>query len=140
MNKSKIKPICILVLSMIMCFGLLAGCGQKLSSDFDEAEVKSAAENVIALVNEKDSEGLREISTVQMKAGLKDDVLNQVYEAIDEAGSFEKIEDMSVAGMTNKENDEELAVVVAKAKYENKSFTYMISFTKDMKLAGLYYK
>lgn len=138
MSKSKIRSICILVLSMIMCFGVLAGCGQKLSSDFDEAEVKSAVENVITLVNEKDSEGLKEISTVQMKAGLTDEVLNQIYEAIDEAGAFEKVENMSVAGATD--NDEELAVVVAKAKYENKSYTYTISFTKDMKLAGLYYK
>lgn len=138
MSKSKIRSICILVLSMIMCFGVLAGCGQKLSSDFDEAEVKSAVENVITLVNEKDSEGLKEISTVQMKAGLTDEVLNQIYEAIDEAGAFEKVENMSVAGATD--NDEELAVVVAKAKYENKSYAYTISFTKDMKLAGLYYK
>ena len=140
MSKSKIRSICILVLSIIMCFGLLAGCGQKLSSDFDEAEVKSAAENVITLVNEKDSEGLREMSTVQMKEALTDDLLNKVYEAIGEGGAFKKVEDMSVAGSTNKENDEELALVVAKAKYENKSFTYTISFTKDMKLAGLYYK
>jgi hypothetical protein len=140
MSKSKIKSICILVLSLIICFGVLAGCGQKLSSDFDEAEVKSAAENVITLVNEKDSEGLREMSTVQMKEGLTDDLLNKVYEAIGEGGAFKNVENMGVAGMTNKENNEELAVVVAKAKYENKSFTYTISFTKDMKLAGLYYR
>jgi hypothetical protein len=92
------------------------------------------------LVNEKDSEGLREMSTVQMKEGLTDDLLNKVYEAIGEGGAFKNVENMGVAGMTNKENNEELAVVVAKAKYENKSFTYTISFTKDMKLAGLYYK
>jgi putative N6-adenine-specific DNA methylase len=90
MSKSKIKSICILVLSLIICFGVLAGCGQKLSSDFDEAEVKSAAENVITLVNEKDSEGLREMSTVQMKEGLTDDLLNKVYEAIGEGGAFKK--------------------------------------------------
>jgi pimeloyl-CoA synthetase len=132
MSKSKIKSICILVLSLIICFGVLAGCGQKLSSDFDEAEVKSAAENVITLVNEKDSEGLREMSTVQMKEGLTDDLLNKVYEAIGEGGAFKNVENMGVAGMTNKENNEELAVVVAKAKYENKSFTYTIRTSISM--------
>ena len=45
-----------------------------------------------------------------------------------------------MASKTNKDNDEELAVVVAKTKYENKSFTFTISFTKQMKLAGLYIK
>jgi len=141
MSKSKINSICILALSMIMCFGLFSGCGgHKLSSDFDEAEVKSAADKVIALVNEKDSEGLREISNVQMKEGLTEDVLNKIYEAIGEGGAFEKVESMSVTGATNKENDEELAVVAAKAKYKNKSFMYTISFTKDLKLAGLFYK
>ena len=100
MSKSKIKSICILVLSLIICFGVLAGCGQKLSSDFDEAEVKSAAENVITLVNEKDSEGLREMSTVQMKEGLTDDLLNKVYEAIGEGGAFKNVEDIRLLNQT----------------------------------------
>ncbi|HHW29576.1 MAG TPA: DUF3887 domain-containing protein [Syntrophomonadaceae bacterium] len=138
MKKLKINSVYILALSMIICFGLLTGCAQGLSSDFDEAEVKSAAENVITMINEKDSEGLRAMSTAQVKAGLTDDVLNQMYEAIGEAGTFEQVEDMKVAGAT--ENDTEYAVVVAKAKYEKRSFTYTISFNKDMKLAGLYYK
>lgn len=137
--KSKVKSICILVLSMIMCFGVLTGCGgQALSSDFDEAEVKAAAEDVIALVNENDSEGLRGMSNAAMKNALTDEVLDSIYEAIGEGGAFKEVEDMSVAGAT--ENDEDLAVVAAKAKYENKSFTYTLTFTKDLQLAGLYYK
>ncbi|HAF17858.1 MAG: DUF3887 domain-containing protein [Thermacetogeniaceae bacterium] len=138
MKKLKIKSVFILALSMIICFGLLTGCGQGLSNDFDEAEVKSTAQEVITMVNENDSEGLREMSTAQMKSALTDDVLNQMYEAIGEAGAFEQVEEMKVAGAT--ENDTEYAVVVAKAKYEKRSFTYTISFNKDMKLAGFYYK
>lgn len=137
--KSKVKSICILVLSMIMCFGVLTGCGgQALSSDFDEAEVKAAAEDVIALVNENDSEGLRGMSNAAMKNALTDEVLDSIYEAIDEGGAFKEVEDMSVAGATK--NEEDLAVVAAKANYENKSFTYTLTFTKDLQLAGLYYK
>mgnify|MGYP000919694968 CR=1 FL=1 len=138
MRKLKNNSVFVLAVSMIICFGLLTGCGQGLSSDFDEAEVKSTAQDVIAMINEKDSEGLRNMSTAQMKTALTDDVLNQMYEAISEAGAFEKVEDMKVAGAT--QNDTEYAVVVAKAKYEKRSFTYTISFDKDMKLAGLYYK
>jgi hypothetical protein len=139
MSKSKVKSIFILVLSMIMCFGILTGCGgQALSSDFDEAEVKAAAEDVIAFVNDNDSEGLKGMSNAVMKNALTDETLDSIYEAISEGGAFKEVEKMSVAGAT--ENDEDFAVVVAKANYENKSFTYTITFAKDLKLAGLYYK
>ena len=54
-------------------------CIRDRSNDFDEAEVKSTAQEVITMVNENDSEGLREMSTAQMKSALTDDVLNQMY-------------------------------------------------------------
>ena len=47
---------------------------------------------------------------------------------------------MSIAGNTDKSSQEEFAVVVLKAKYEIRNFVYTLSFTKQMKLAGLYYK
>lgn len=138
---SRIKSISVCVLILVICAVLLAGCGGKqLSSDFNEAEVKQAAENVISLVNKQDSAGLREICTVQMREALTDDVLKQVYASIAEGGQFVKVEDISIAGSTDRSSNEEFAVVVAKANYELKSFTYTISFTKQMKLAGLYFK
>lgn len=141
MSKSRFIFVISFLLALFMCLALLGGCaGQKLSSDFDEDEVKKAAENVIALVNAQDSESLLEICTVRMKEALTEVVLKNVYEAISEGGRFEKIEDMRVAGYTDKSSKEEFAVVVAKAKYEIKTFTYTITFTKQMKLAGLYYK
>ena len=130
-----------IILTAVICLSLLAGCiSTKLSADFNEDEVKSAAENVIALVNSQDTEGLREICTVQMRDALTDDVITEIYEAIGEGGDFEQVSDMSVAGTTNQSSGEEFAVVIVKAKYEVRSFTYTISFTKQMKLAGLYYK
>ena len=141
MKKSGCKIPGVSALAVVLCFALLTGCiGQELSGDFNEEEVKKAAENVIMLINNQDSEGLRELSTVQMKAALTDDVLNQIYEAIGEGGQFETVEDMSVAGTTDKSSGEEFAVVVARAKYEIKTFTFTISFTRQMKLAGLYYR
>lgn len=136
-NVSKIT----IILTATICLSLLAGCiSTKLSEDFNEDEVKSAAENVIALVNSQDSEGLKEIYTVQMRDALTDDVMKQIYEAIGEGGAFEQVSDMSVAGSTNQSSGEEYAVVIVKAKYKIRTFTYTISFTKQMKLAGLYYK
>ena len=129
------------ILLILMCLFLVVGCGgRSLSEDFDEQEVKDAAEKVITLINEKDAEGLKDMSTVAVREALTDDVLAQVFEAIGEGGAFLEIEDMSVGGTTDDATEEEFAVVVVKAKYEIKTFTYTISFTKQMKLAGLYYK
>lgn len=128
-------------LAVSLCILFFTACGmQKLSGDFDEAAVKSGAEEVIQLIGDKDSDKLREMSNVRLKTALTDDVLDQVYEAIGEGGAFKEIADMSVAGSKDRETEEEFAVVIAKAKYENRNFTYTISFTKQMKLAGLYYK
>lgn len=141
MSKSGFMSVISLLLVVFMCLALFGGCaGQKLSSDFNEDEVKKAAGNAITLINDRDSEGLKEICNVQMKEALTEDVLEKVYEAISEGGKFEKIEDMSVAGFTDKSSKEEFAVVVAKVKYEIRTFTYTITFTKQMKLAGLFYK
>jgi len=141
MKKSGCKIVDISALAAVMCFALLTGCiGQELSGDFNEEEVRNAAGNVITLINDQDSEGLRELCTVRMREALTDDVLKQIYEAIGEGGQFETIEDMSVAGTTDSSSGEEFAVVVARAKYEIKTFTFTISFTKQMKLAGLYYR
>ena len=75
-----------------------------------------------------------------MRDALTDDVMKQIYEAIGGGGTFEEVSNISVAGSTDRTSGEEFAVAVVKAKYEIRSFTYTISFTKEMKLAGLYYK
>ena len=131
----------LLILCLILSFTLLIGCtNPKLSDDYDEEEVKRAAENVISYINNNDSENILEISTVAVKSALTEEVLEQIYEAIGEGGEFEEIQDVSVGGQKDKQSEEEFAVVVAKAKYENKNFIYTITFTKQMKLAGLFYK
>lgn len=141
MKKSTFRSTGAAVLAAVMCLVLLTGCGStKLSESFNEDEVKSAAENVIALINSQDTNGLRAMCNVQMRDALTDDVMKQVYAAIGEGGTYEEVSNISVAGSTNKTTGEEYAVVVIKAKYEIRSFTYTISFTKDMKLAGLFYK
>lgn len=141
MKKPNNPSVFFLAILAILSVVLLTSCsGNQLSSDFNEEDVKKAAENVIVLINNEDSSGLRELFNTQLNTALTDDVLKQIYGTIREGGQFEKIEDMSVIGTTDKSTNQEYAVVVAKAKYKNKTFTYTISFDKQMKLAGLYYK
>lgn len=141
MKISVIKSLSIFACVILMCSALLSGCGgQKLSSDFNEDDVRQAAENVITLLNNQETETFSELCTVKMKEALTDDVMKQIYEAIGEGGAFVEIEDMSVAGAKDKASEEEFAVVVARAKYEIKTFVFTITFTKQMKLTGLYYR
>lgn len=124
-----------------MSFLFLVGCsGTNLSEAFNQEEVTQQAKETIRIINNEDSQSLLEMSTVQMKAGLSEDVLEQIYAAIKEAGEFESFEDISVAGDKDKSTEEEYAVAVVNTKYENKKITYTITFSSQMKLAGLYYK
>jgi hypothetical protein len=141
MKKSTLKSTGILALVILLCLSIISGCSsQKLSSDFNEEEVKKATENVIGLINDRNSEGIRALCTVQLKDALTDEVFDKMFEAIDEGGNFTEMGDMSIGGATDKSTEEEFAVVVAKAKYEIKTFTFTITFTKQMKLAGIYVK
>lgn len=129
------------ILAITICFTFLVGCGNsKLSDAFKEEEVKESVENIISYINKKDSESLLGVSTVALKNALTDEVLEGVYEAIGEGGEFKEILDMSVGGQKDKNSEEEFALAVAKVKYENKNFIYTLTFTKQMKLAGLFYK
>ncbi len=139
MKKTKFKSLLVVTL----CILFLAGCsgpGSKLSEDFDEAVVKDYAKQVITLINNNDSEALIKMSTVQLKEVLTKETLEGVYEAIAKGGEFKEFSDISVDGHKDETTEEEFAVSAIKTKYDSKKFTYTITFTKDMKLAGLFYK
>jgi hypothetical protein len=132
------------ILITFLCVSLLiglAGCGStKLAEGFVEEDLRQAAENVITLINQADAEGIRENGIPQLQTALTDEVMTQIFADISSAGQFEKIEDMSVAGVKGPDGKADFAVVVAKAKYASKSLIYTISFNDAMELAGLYYK
>lgn len=140
-HRSNFKTLAGAVLVLALCAAVLAGCASKaLSDDFDRAALEQAAGAAIQAVNSQDSEALRQMCTVRLREALTDDVLAQVFEAISEGGGFSEISEIAMSGSTDKETQEEYAVVVAKAQYELRSFTYTLSFTKQLKLAGLFYK
>ncbi|HHU63608.1 MAG TPA: DUF3887 domain-containing protein [Clostridiales bacterium] len=140
MKRLRLKLLGILVLVLSVCLAFVSGCGSgKLSDDFDEEQIKKATVNVIHLINRRDSQSLRELCNEQMKEALTDNVLGQLYQVIGQGGALQEMGDITVVGMTDETSKEELAVAVVKAEYENKVFTFTVTFTKQMKLAGLYY-
>ncbi|HOZ37888.1 MAG TPA: DUF3887 domain-containing protein [Anaerolineaceae bacterium] len=127
-----------IVLLAVLSLAMLGGCAAKLPEGFEEAEVQAAAENVIDLLNKRDSEGLTALMTEEMKAVMTEDIQAQIFALLDSSGAFQEILDLKMAGST--QNDVTYVAVAAKAKYEKSEITYTISFDQDMKLAGLYLK
>lgn len=141
MKKANAKTLTIILLSIILSMLLLTACSAPaLSVDFIEEDVKLLAQDVVSLLNAQDSEGLRSLFTEQMNTAINDDVFIQIYADIEGGGKFESIENISVVGFTDKSTGEEFATAVVNAKYENQTFTYTITFNKQMQLAGLYYR
>ena len=134
--KKKISRFLSLVLLVVISTALLAGCASKLPEGYDEDELKASAEVVINLLNQRDSVGLNEMMTEDMKAGLTEEVQAQIFAFLDESGTMTEISSMGVSG--SEENGITFAVVIAKVAYENRDITYTIGFDPDMKLAGLY--
>lgn len=141
-KKWKLNKVLAATVVLTLCVAILTACsGQKsLSSDFDTDKVKEATTKVITAVNEQDGDALREISDDSLKTALTDEALAPVFQAIAEGGVFQEVKETNISSSTDPKTNVEYAVAVAKAQYEKKAFVYTISFTKDMKLAGLFYK
>nr|WP_300004146.1 DUF3887 domain-containing protein [Tissierella sp.] len=137
----KMKIGWILGLCMIMSFSLLTACSKaSLNEGFDEGQVKLAAEEVIDLVNKEDSEKILAMSSDEMRSALSEEVLASIYKDMEGAGDFKAIKSQSIGGHKDKDSEEEFAIASVLAEYENKNYTFTITFTKDMKLAGIFYK
>lgn len=132
----------LVILASILCLFLLTACNKELpalSSKFEPVKVEEKAKSVVALVNDRDGQAMREMGTEEIKASLTDEAMQPVYDALAKAGAFQEIKDIQLAGNTDAAG-QEYGVFVAKAVYEKKSFIVTITFTPDMKLSGLFFK
>ncbi len=136
--KAKKQTFLAVILLLIL---VLNACGStKLAEGFDEKELTLKAEEIITLFNQKDSETLLNESTALLKTALTDEVLKTAYEALDECGAFEEITSLSWSGHKDKSSGEDFAVATVKVKYALRTATYTLSFTKQLKLTGFYYR
>lgn len=144
MRKRRMRRIMGVFLLAGMLAGVGAGCAgeQKLSDQFDEAEVKSQAEEVIRLLNDGEVDTLvdDEWNTMLKSALDKDAVRTQVLPIIEELGAFESFDKEAVTGGKDPDTEQEYAVAVIKAQYEKRKAQFTISFDEDMKVGGFYIK
>lgn len=137
MKKIKIISVVLLIAAFI---SLLTACGNKASSVSEDQQQKytALAEKVIDDLNKNKLDSILVISTDEMKNVLSKDKFAEVYKAIESNGAFKEFEKSEVE--TIEQDNCSFIVVIEKVKYEKKSLTYTISFDKDDKLAGLYFK
>lgn len=133
-----------IIVCMLVLAGLISGCAgsQRLSEQFDEAEVKEAAEEVIEALNGGEVDTLvEERWNAAMKAALDAEaVKEQILPLLEELGEFEEFDKEAVTGAKEPDTEQEFAVAVIKAKYEKRKAQFTISFDEDMKVGGFYIK
>ena len=131
--------VCVCVLT-----GLLFCCAgsQRLSDNFDEAEVKAAAESVIEILNSGEVELLvdEQWNAVMKGAADAEMLKSEIVPIVEELGEFEGFDKEAVTGSKDPDTEQEFAVAVIKAKYEKRKAQFTISFDEDMKVAGFFIK
>ncbi len=131
-------------LSLLVLAFTLTGCSasHQLSSEFNEATVKSTSESVVNLANSGDYQKISDTMVSDtLKTALSADVLkNAVSPVLDKAGEFDSISSDTVAGAVDSKTKKEYAVSIVIAKYKNQTVQYTISFGTDMKIEGFYIK
>ena len=138
------KKMIRMMTGMCILAGLLFGCAgsQRLSDNFDEAEVKEAAKNIIVTLNSGEVEALvDEQWNAVMKGAVDAEMLeDQILPIVEELGEFEGFDKEAVTGSKDPDTEQEFAVAVIKAKYEKRKAQFTISFDEDMKVAGFFIK
>lgn len=128
MRKLFISFISILFLVLLVACG-----GQEVDGDTAE-KYREKAEEVIMYLNDGDYEAIHRTFNAEMKDGLPLSEMESLTPMIQNAGSFEEIEESLV------EEQDGLFVTVSKATYSEESRTFTITFTAEDEIAGLFVK
>lgn len=130
------------VLLMITAALLLTGCSSaKLSSAFDEAVVLETAKSAVGKLSNGDYEGVESMVREDLRELISGQVLKDGMEsAFPDLGAFQDYASTAVVGQKNQSTQEDSAVAVLVASYENRKITYTISFDVNMQIIGFYMK
>lgn len=121
----------------------LAACGSsgKLDGGFLKEDVIARGKDVVLLLNASDYASVENMVREDVKSVLSAQVLETALDGyIKNAGAFSEFIGQAATSQKDTSSGQYYAVAVLVAKYANASYTFTISFDKDMKIVGLYMK
>ena len=119
---------------------LLTGCGTKLSADFDEEKVKTAAQEAIGHLAAGEYEECVELMSEEMQAAVTAESLASNMETMaGQKGAFQEYKSSSVVGQKDKDGTD-YAVAVVVAAFEKGNVTFTVSYDTDMQIIGFWMK
>lgn len=132
----------IIVGFVLVGLALFGGCSEyKLSDTFDQEEMESAAEQIIAYVNAEDYEALYALFSEDLQESLSVEYLEAELKPImDQHSGFTRIRKSAVASAYDEETEQDLGVIMVACEYGRKKVRFNISFNTEMELVGLYVK
>lgn len=132
------KKFKILILTAILL--LLVACGSKTKKmsdgDFNKYQKKSQA--AISLVNERKTDEF--IDLTEKSLGFKKEILEEAYKNLDENGKFVEFGDAKGIYEEDKNSGSTYSTILQKVKYEKKDVLFRVSFNKDDKIVGIFFK
>ena len=116
---------------------LLSGCrGNKLPDGMDEDKVVSSGISVMRQLADGKYEEVYDSLREDVREQTSADAIEEMMDAATEGrGSFKKVKESMVTGVTDA--DEPHAIAVIGAKYDKKSVVFRIAFDTEMNLIGL---
>ena len=126
----------IALLAMLLLL-VLSGCkGNKLPDGMDEDEVARAGLSVMSQLTKGKYEAVYDALREDVREQTSADAIRTMMETAAEGrGSFKKVKDSMVTGVTDA--DEPHGIAVIRAKYDKKSVIFRIAFDTEMNLIGL---
>ncbi|MDK4491169.1 DUF3887 domain-containing protein, partial [Fusobacterium necrophorum] len=99
---------------------------------------REMARHTITSLHEKKSAEIRQSSTEELKKALTEEKCREIYSQLETNGSFETFLDYEISKI--QENKQDFIVVAQRVKYSKNTLIYTISFDKDERLAGIFYR
>ena len=133
MKKFKILTLTAIVLLLVAC-----GSKTKKMSDEDFNKYQKEAQAAISLVNERKTDEF--IDLTEKSLGFKKEILEEAYKNLDENGKFVEFGDAKGIYEEDKNSGSTYSTILQKVKYEKKDVLFRVSFNKDDKIVGIFFK
>lgn len=133
MKKFKILTLTAIVLLLVAC-----GSKTKKMSDEDFNKYQKKSQAAISLVNERKTDEF--IDLTEKSLGFKKEILEEAYKNLDENGKFVEFGDSKGIYEEDKNSGSTYSTILQKVKYEKKDVLFRVSFNKDDKIVGIFFK